>query len=142
MTAPRAGDPVPEPTRPPRPVLVELASALLVVTGVFTLILALAAPPVSDPALVQTTDAVALLAVLLGLVGIVLGILTRTGRAWLVTINVVAVEGFLELTSGAASGVLFGALDVFVLVVLLVNRPWFQWRADDEAASRPGGRAS
>ncbi len=50
-----------------------------------------------------------------------------------------AIAGFLELLSLTAPGLLFAALDMFVVVALLVNRPWFQWPprddpdADDEA---------
>ena len=65
-----------------------------------------------------------------------LGVLVRTGRAWLVALNVAAVAGFLELLSGSAQGLLFGALDVVVVVLLLRDRPWFHG-PDAEADERP-----
>jgi hypothetical protein len=70
--------------------------------------------------------------VFIGVGTIVVGIALRYGHWWLFGVNYVAVAGFLELTSGSAQGLLFGAVDVFVLVVLLTQRPWFAWRPGDE----------
>jgi hypothetical protein len=60
-----------------------------------------------------------------------LGLLVRYGRAWLVAINVVAVLAFLELTSGDPVGLLFGLVDTFVVIALLVERPWFVARVPE-----------
>lgn len=117
------------PVRPPRPPGVEIASAIMVVTGLM-----------STFTTVETTIALAsrgtatppLAALLVGLsVGtLVLGVLVRYGRAWLVAVNVTAVAAFLELTSGTAPGILFGGLDVLVVVLLMRDRPWFAWSPD------------
>jgi hypothetical protein len=56
-----------------------------------------------------------------------LGLLIRQGRAWLIALNVVAVASFLELRTATEQGLLFGGLDVIVLIVLLRQRWWFQW---------------
>jgi hypothetical protein len=116
-------------------VLVELASAILVVGGLVGILnsievamrLAEAGPGV---------EPIAGLTLGIGLVSVVLGILTRYGRAWLVTLNVVAIAAFLELTSGAMTGLLFGGLDVFVVVVLLLHRPWFAWTPEPDPDDR------
>jgi hypothetical protein len=110
-------------------VLVEVASAILVVGGLISILnsldvvlrLAEAGPGV---------EPLALLTLGIGIASVVLGILTRYGRAWLVTLNAVAIAAFLELTSGTIVGLLFGGLDAFVVVVLLLHRPWFAWQPD------------
>jgi hypothetical protein len=33
-------------------------------------------------------------------------------------------------------GLLFGGLDLFVVLVLLVERPWFTWRPEDAIRDR------
>jgi hypothetical protein len=123
------------PGRPSRPALVELASAVLVVNGAISILasvdvamrLAEAGPGVEPLALITLG---------IGVISVVLGLLMRFGRAWLVTLNVVAIAAFLELTSGSIAGLLFGGLDLFVVVVLLLERPWFRW-LPDEANGRP-----
>jgi hypothetical protein len=112
----------------PRPVLVELASAILVVGAAINLLisvdglvgLAQTGSDIGVPTVI--TIAVATLTLSLGLA-------TRFGRAWLLTVNVMAVIGFLELLSGTSIGLLFGVLDAFVVVALLRERPWFEWSA-------------
>lgn len=114
---------VPAPTRPARPILVELAAAILIVGGLTSLIGSLAAPGI-----------VALLLVTLNVVMVVLGVLIRRGRAWLIAVNVVAVALFLELTAlPSAFAIVFSLLDAVVLVALLRHRAWFDWRADDRS---------
>jgi hypothetical protein len=127
------GMPVPE--RPSRPVLVELASAILVVGGLMSVLSSL---DVAMHLAEQTSgvEPLAALTIAIGLAAVVLGILVRLGRAWLVAINVVAVAGFLELTSGSIVGLLFGGLDVFVVLVLMIERPWFAWRPPTEDDDR------
>lgn len=110
--------------RDTRPALVELSSALLIVGGVLStaasvMVLARMGEQSADPGIVGFVS------LALGVSGIVLGLLTRAGRAWLVTINVTAVMGFLELISFTPAGLLLGASDVFVVIALLVTRPWF-----------------
>lgn len=110
--------------REPRPALVELASAILIVGGILSsvasiFVLTRMSEQGADPGIVG------FISLALGVLGIVLGLLTRTGRAWLVTVNVAAVMGFLELVSFTPAGLLLGASDVFVVIALLANRPWF-----------------
>jgi hypothetical protein len=40
---------------------------------------------------------------------------------------VAAVAGYLELTAGSQAGMIVGLLDVFVVLALLMTRPWFTW---------------
>lgn len=116
----------------PRPVLVELASAVLVVGAAVNLLISVdgllsfaqAGGDVAIPTLIT---------ILVATVTFALGLAVRFGRLWLVTLNVVAVFGFLELLSGTSIGLLFGLLDVFVVVALLRERPWFEWMARQRA---------
>jgi hypothetical protein len=109
--------------------MVELATAMLIVNGGVGLVLsaqalgALAADVELSPLLVG-------LSIGIGVLSIALGLALRAGRWWLFGLNAVAVAGFLELTSFTVTGLLAGAVDVFVVVVLLVYRPWFAWRPD------------
>ena len=132
MTAPRSSDTAavsatPAAARPPRPILVELAGAILVVGGIISLLtsieVAIAMAQQGEP-----LDAFSVISLAIGLGFVVLGILTRYGRAWLVTVNVVAVVAFLELISATIIGLFFGVLDVIVVLALFYERPWFQWQ--------------
>ncbi len=78
----------------------------------------------------QPLDWLSALSVAIGVGFVVLGVLVRYGRAWLVTVNVVAVVGFLELISGSIIGLFFGSLDVFVVLALMWTRLWFEWRPE------------
>jgi hypothetical protein len=107
-----------------RPVLVELASALLIVGGALNLLISIQVLAT----LGERGDEIGpltLVTIALATATLVLGVLVRFGRAWLVAINVVAVVAFLELTSGSPIGLLFGGVDTFVVVALLIERPWF-----------------
>lgn len=130
VTTPEAGGEiadqsiVPAPTRPDRPILVELAAAILIVGGLTSLIGSLAAPGI-----------LAILLVALNVVMVVLGVLIRRGQAWLIAVNVVAVALFLELTAlPSAFAIIFAILDAIVLVALIRHRAWFDWRADEALA--------
>jgi hypothetical protein len=119
------------PQRPRRPVLVELATALLIVSGLLSLFLSLGA--VST--LADSGDLSPLLLVLALVLGVgipIVGLALRYARWWLLGVNLVAVASFLELTSGSPQGLLFGGIDLFVVVVLLLHRPWFAWTPADE----------
>ena len=123
---------MPEPERPSRPILVELASAILVVGGLMSVLSS------TDVVMRLSTqgeavDTLALLSLAIGVAGIVLGILIRFARGWLVALNLVAIAAFLELTSASIVGLVFGSLDLFVVLVLLFEQSWFRWRppADD-----------
>jgi hypothetical protein len=115
--------------RAPRPVLVELATAMLIVAGVLSVLTSIeAVAQMADRGAVEPS--VALLSVAIGLASVVLGLLLRTGRAWLVGVNLAAIAGFLELTSGSVVGLLYGLLDVFVVLALVWSRGWFRSALD------------
>jgi hypothetical protein len=122
----------------PRPVLVEIASALLVVEGAVNLLFSVQVlmnlAQAGEPIELLTVISIALATLNLGL-----GLAIRFGRGWLVTVNVVAVLGFLELLSATAVGVFFGALDVLVVLAVVRERPWFEEKAIErrEAGGRP-----
>ena len=112
------------PARRRRPVLVELASAILIVGGVLNLLLSIQAIAALGQQ-GQQVGTLTLITIGLTVATLALGVLVRFGRAWLVAVNVVAIVAFLELTSGDPVGLLLGAIDTFVVIALLVERPWF-----------------
>ena len=114
--------PAPVPRR--RPVLVELASAILIVSGALNLLISIQVLATLGTA-GNDVGLLTLITVVLAAVSLTLGLLVRYGRAWLVAINVVAVVAFLELTSGSPVGLLLGAVDTFVVLALIRERPWF-----------------
>ena len=123
-----------KPQRPRRPLLLELASAFMIVNGLLstsasaTIVMKLGETPgVGDPGVLL------LITLAIGISTIVLGILIRYARAWIVALNVAAVAGFLELTAGSQPGLIVGLLDVFVVLALLMTRPWFTWSPDGAA---------
>ena len=127
------------PERPRRPVGVEIAAAIMIVSGaVATLVSVQAAMHASD--LGELDEPLAALSIGIGVGTVLLGILVRVGRAWLIALNVSAVAGFLELTSGSEAGLLFGLMDVLVVILLLRDRPWFT--GPDEDAGAGGGRSA
>jgi hypothetical protein len=134
-----------EPKRPPRPIAVEFAAAMLVINGfVSTITSVLVAGRISDE--VAGIEPLALLMIGIGIGTMVLGVLTRYGHAWIVTVNVAAVAGFLGLTSATVQGLYVGTVDVVIVLILMWTRPWFAWRADGrdedaepaEAGPEPG----
>ena len=76
--------------------------------------------------------ALVVLFVTLGLLTMLTGIALRYGHWWLFGVNFVAVAAFLELTSFTVQGLFSGAIDLLVVVVLLVYRPWFAWKPDGD----------
>lgn len=115
---------LPRPERPPRPLLVEFAAALLIVRGLTALLTALSVPGVLG--LVFRAVNIAM---------VVLGVLILRGQAWVVAIDVVAIALFLELTAlPSASAILAIVLDAIVLVALFRHRTWFlREPSEDEA---------
>lgn len=98
--------------RPPRPLSIEIAAAILIVGGFVAIV---------------------------GTLGASLGLLVRRGQAWIVCINVVAVLLFIELTAvpgGSAIAALLAVLDGFVFVALARNRAWFEWQPPKEIPAR------
>lgn len=121
---------VPPPERPSRPILVEVAAALLIVGGLTSLIGALAAPGLAG-----------ILFTALNVAMVVLGLLIRRGRAWVVAVNVVAIALFLELTALPTRYALVAiVMDAIVLVALLRHRAWFFWTPADTPPMATDGR--
>ena len=106
--------------------LVELASAILVIGGAINLLLSV---DVLVRLAQQGNDIgpLTLITIALATLVLALGLAVRFGRAWLVTVNIVAVLGFLELLSQTSIGLFFGVLDVLVVLALVRERPWFDW---------------
>jgi hypothetical protein len=127
-----------------RPVLVELASALLIVGAIINLLFSI---DVLNELLRGGSD-VALYAVVtiaLATISLGLGIAIRYGRLWMTTINVAAVLGFLEILSATPVGVFFGVIDVAIVLALVRERPWFEWmtrqrQAAEAERAKPGTR--
>jgi hypothetical protein len=123
-------------SRPPRPVLVELATAILIVGGALGFVTSIEAMTrMADLGSIEVS--VASLSFFIGAASIVLGLLLRTGRAWLVGVNLIAIAGFLELISGTVVGLLYGALDIFVVLALVATRDWFRQPLTPPTASPP-----
>jgi hypothetical protein len=133
---PDAEEPPVEPTPEPRPAAIELAAAILIVGGILGLVGIIAAasglPPGTEPLLVVT--------VVLDIGSVVIGALIRMGRAWIVAVNYVAVLGFLDLMAAGGSGLalILGVADILVVVILFLNKPWFDGRRALRDARRTG----
>jgi hypothetical protein len=130
----RAGIPVPSsvPTRPARPVLVELASAIMVVGGVMGVLSSVDVMSRLAAGGDSSIGPLIVLSILIGIASVALGVLIRFGRGWIVALNLTAIAAFLELTSGSIVGLVFGLLDGFVVVVLLVEQRWFRWTPESD----------
>jgi hypothetical protein len=116
---------VPEPERQPRPVLVELASAILIVGGITGLVGWLGAQLVGAGA-PASAGLLPLVFVALNVVQIVTGVAIRRGRYWRICINVVAVAVFLYLTAiPNPIAMFYAALGTVVLYALFHHRQWF-----------------
>jgi hypothetical protein len=101
--------------------------------AVGTLVSIQAAMHLSDEG--RLDEPLAALSIAIGVATVLLGLLVRSGRAWLVALNVAAVAGFLELTSLSPAGLLFSAMDVLVVILLLRDRPWFTGPGDEAGAA-------
>lgn len=127
----------PEVERPRRPVLVEVAAAILIVGSVTDAIISfegMATAPTTVARVLAATS------VSVGLLLVILGFLIRSGRAWLVTLNFVAVAAFLELQTLSFVGLLAGIFDMVVVGILLRERAWFQWVPPVEGAGLERGQ--
>ena len=125
--------------RPPRPALVELAAAILIVGGGLQLLFGLATLPNVPPG----AEPFAAIALGLNVASIALGLLVRIGRAWLVAVNFAVVLAFLDLlgSGGSPISLTLGAAEVAVVLILFARRPWFDemraWRAADQPLTPP-----
>ena len=108
---------------PSRPAAIELAAALLIVGGAIGVFGALSAVS-SLPAGVEPF---VVLTVALDIGSIIVGLLVRLGRSWILAVNYVAVLGFLDLLGAGASPLqlTLGLADILVVVTLFVHKPWF-----------------
>jgi hypothetical protein len=121
----------PETPRPSRPAPIELAAAILIVGGAIGLV-GVVSRLSSVPAGLEPFFA---LTAALDLASIVVGLLVRTGRLWIVALNYAAVLAFLDLLASGASplALMLGVANLAVVVILMVNKPWFdsveRWRS-------------
>jgi hypothetical protein len=115
-------DPVPT-LRPQRPAPIELAAAILIVSGVLGLVGAIGAAS----GLPAGTEQLLVITAAMNVGSAAIGILVRFGRAWIVAVNYVAVLGFLDLLGAGGSGLalMLGVADIVVFVLLFVHKPWF-----------------
>ena len=126
--------------RPARPAPVELAAAIMIVGGLLGTVSGLGR--LADSA--SLAPSLGILTVLLNVVQVVLGLLVRHGRLWLLTVNYAAVVGFLDLLAGGASvtALVLGLSEVVVVIALLVTKHWFdavaRWRRDAEGRPSTG----
>ncbi len=127
---------VPEPERSARPILVELASAILVVGGITAILGWLGAEIAGRGA---PADAGLLPAIIVGLnvVAIATGIAIRRGRYWRLCINIVAIAIYVYLTAFPNPIAMFYvALDAVVFYALIHHRAWFYWKPATESETR------
>lgn len=129
----------PAPERPRRPILIELGSAILIVGGM-TAVLENVGFAVAGAEVGVAAGPLGALILALNLLTILVGVLVRLGRAWVLAINVVAIALFLELTALPSTfAIVFAGLDAIVLFALFRHRAWFDWRPDEAAAGRADG---
>lgn len=117
---------------PPRPPAVELAGAILIVGGIVNLIGAFLAAATTR----GEGDSFLWLTLALNAASVALGVLTRMGRLWLVTVNFAAILGFLDLLGASVNpaALMLGLAEVLVAVILIRHKPWFDARAKGAAA--------
>ena len=125
----------------PRPAAIELAAAILIIGG----ILGFAGAIGGAASLPAGTGLLLAVTLALDIASIVVGVLIRMGRLWILDVNYVAIVGFLDLLAAGGSPIALirGIGEVLVVVILLVYRPWFVRRAasaddrEDVDSSRP-----
>ena len=127
---------VPEPERPPRPALVELAAAILIVGGI-TAIIGWLGAEIAGRGAPASAGLLPAIVVGLNLVAIATGVAIRRGRYWRLCINLVAIAIFLYLTAlPNPIAMFYVALDVVVFYALLRHRAWFYWTPAAESEAR------
>jgi hypothetical protein len=126
---------VPAAERPPRPILVELGSAILIVGGI-TAIVGWVGAQIVKPDIPADAGLVPALVVGLNVVTIATGLLIRGGRYWRFCINIIAIAMFLYLTRFPNPiAVFYLMLDTIVFFGLVRHRAWFDWKAPDGSAA-------
>ena len=103
--------------RPTRPAAVELGAAILIVGGATNLLAALT----SLPRLPAGAEMFLAGAIGIAVGSIVLGLLVRIGRAWLLAVNYAAILGFLDLlgAGGSPFSLMLGLAEILVVGILL-----------------------
>jgi hypothetical protein len=121
-----AEDPVAPRVRGPRPFVIELASAALIVTGAIGFFGSLSA---LSGAFAEGAGGIGIATAALNVASFAVGLLVRYGRAWVLDVNFVAVVGFLDVMAAGAGdqvAALLAIVDVFVFIAVFVQRPWFE----------------
>lgn len=125
----------PEPERPPRPVLVELGSAILIVGGITAIMGGLVSLAFGSE-LPASAGLLPIIVVALNVITIVTGVWVRSGRYWRICINIVAIAMFLYLTAFPNPIAMFYlALDTVVFFALMRYRHWFDWKPPTRSTS-------
>jgi uncharacterized membrane protein len=108
---------------PSRPAAVELASAILIVGGIIGAIGTLG----TRANLPAGTEPFVALTFALDIGAVILGLLVRRGRAWLLAVNYAAVLGFVDLLAAGSSpaALMLGLADIVVVIILFVHKAWF-----------------
>jgi hypothetical protein len=121
------GDELSVAERYPRPAAVELAAAILIIGGIIGLIGAIGGMAALPPG----TESITALTIALDIASIVVGVLVRMGRLWIVDVNYVAVLGFLDILAAPGSNLalLRGLGEIAVVIILILHRPWFVARS-------------
>lgn len=114
---------------PRRPLLVEFATAVLVVGGSFGVLQKVFTPLVAPTELGAIDPLFAFLFVL-DVVSVVSGLVLRTGRSWIPAANVAAVYAFLHLATLTPTGVALTAVYLAVVVACFLSRAWFDGMRD------------
>ena len=131
---PERPDPLTEEPAPPpsRPGAIELAAAILIASGIVGVLVAASTAGNLPPG----TEPFQLLTVALDVGSIVIGVLVRFGRSWILAVNYVAVLGFLDLVGAGTSSLslILGLADIVVVVVLFVQKAWFDALRERRAA--------
>jgi hypothetical protein len=121
--------------------LIETAAAIFVVGGAIGLIQTVFV----DLAAVDLSAGLpptVILGIVLDGLSVAVGLLIRSGRSWVLSLNVAAVYAFLYLSSlPNPVGLAFGLADLFVVGILVYRRAWFDamaaWRATLPGQARP-----
>jgi hypothetical protein len=117
--------------RPERPTRIDFATAVLVVSGAFSIFRRVLDPLVlPDP---TSVDPILAVSIVLDALSIAAGILVRMGRAWVLAANLAAIFSFLHLSASPNPvAIFFGSLYVGVVLVVMSARGWFDamsaWR--------------
>lgn len=133
---PESPAPAPErPARPVRPVLVELASAILIVGGI-TAIVGWLVAQVLDIGAAANAGLVPVIFVILNVVAIAMGVAIRRRRYWRLCINLVALSMLLYLTGlSSPIAMFYFALYAVVFYALFQHRSWFDGDVPDSGTS-------